>query len=159
MRVTVDDPRTPADVNRYTCATYAKKRQRLEKTCVSTLRKNVERLRRANLPLPQHELREYNHRPRTVAQQRHLTNHDARAGSRSKTSYTHWVRFCQSAHSARLDTRYLAESFSRMSDMFNLEMYKRYISLLLEYNSAFFVMDITYFYPHFSLINLNFFWK
>jgi hypothetical protein len=27
-----------------------------------------------------------------------------------------------------------------MSDMFNLEMYKRYISLLLEYNSAFFVM-------------------
>ncbi len=88
--------------------------------------------------LRQHELGHYGHGPRAVGQQRHLPGHDAR--SRSKTSYTHWVRFCQSMHSARLDTRYLAESFSRMSDMFNLEMYKRYISLLLEYNSAFFVM-------------------
>ena len=25
MRVTIDDPRTPADVNEYTCLTYAKK--------------------------------------------------------------------------------------------------------------------------------------
>jgi hypothetical protein len=43
-------------------------------------------------------------------------------------------------HSARLDTLYFEESFSRMSDMFNRAMYNRYISRLLEYSSAFFVI-------------------
>jgi hypothetical protein len=144
MRVTVDDLRTPAHVNGNTCSTYSKKLASLKK-----LRRNAERPAIASCAqLRQHELGHYNHRPRAVTQRQRLTGHDAR--SRSKTSYTHWVRFRQSMHSARLDTRYLAESFSRMSDLFNLAMYKRYISLLLEYNSAFFVIAITYLESHIS---------
>jgi hypothetical protein len=95
----------------------------------------------------------------STAQRSCTTTHAARPGSRSKTSYTQRVRFCQSLYSALFDTQYLAESFSRMSDMFSLAIYKRYISRLLEYNSAFFVIVNLGEVAYFSGKDLNFFWK
>ena len=44
-----------------------------------------------------------------------------------------------------------------MSDMFNLAMYKRYISLLLEYSSAFFVMVNLFWYLPFLRDELKLF--